>query len=106
MRRVAVEGEPQMHADEGGLRRLDLLASSFICGSFFSLLRRTLWYDSRMTLPLANPRYTVEEYLRMEESAVDRHEYHDGEILAMSGGTYEHSLINVNVISSLKNRLR
>ena len=65
-----------------------------------------LWYDSGMTMPAAKPRYTVEEYLRMEESAVDRHEFHDGEILAMSGGTHEHSLINVNVTSALKNRLR
>jgi Uma2 family endonuclease len=59
-----------------------------------------------MTMPLAKPRYTVEEYLRLEESAVDRHEFHDGEILAMSGGTYEQSLLNVNVTSALKNRLR
>jgi Uma2 family endonuclease len=59
-----------------------------------------------MTMPVAKRRYTVEEYLKMEATAVDRHEYHDGEILAMSGGTYEHSLINVNVTSSLKGLLR
>ena len=57
------------------------------------------------TMPIPQRRYTVEEYLRLEEKADVRHEFHDGEILAMSGGTYEHSLINVNVTSSLKGRL-
>jgi Uma2 family endonuclease len=57
-----------------------------------------------MTVPLAKHRFTIEEYLRFEETAVDRHEFHDGEMLAMSGGTYEHSLINANVIRSLGNK--
>jgi Uma2 family endonuclease len=59
-----------------------------------------------MTIPVAKRLFTIEEYLRFEETAVGRHEFHDGEILAMSGGTYEHSLINVNFTSSLKARLK
>jgi len=42
----------------------------------------------------------------MEEQAKDRHEYHDGEILAMSGGTYRHSRINTNLLIALGMRLR
>lgn len=41
----------------------------------------------------------------MEEKAADRHEYHDGELRMMSGGTYSHSIINANLIRSLGNRL-
>ena len=58
-----------------------------------------------MTMPLAKRRFSIEEYLRMEEKAVDRHEYHDGEIRMMSGGTYSHSIINANLIRSLGNHL-
>lgn len=46
-----------------------------------------------MALPVEKRRYTVEAYLRMEEASPSRHEYHDGEILAMSGGRLEHSAI-------------
>jgi Uma2 family endonuclease len=59
-----------------------------------------------MGLPAAKHRYTVEEYLRREAAAVDKHEFHEGEILAMSGGTYKHSLIAANVIGALWSRLR
>jgi Uma2 family endonuclease len=50
-----------------------------------------------MTLPATKHRHTVEEYLRLERDALDKHEFHDGEILAMSGGTVRHSLISMNV---------
>lgn len=59
-----------------------------------------------MGLPVETQRYTVEEYLRMEEKAAERHEFHDGEILAMSGGTYRHSRIIANSIYLLGDRLR
>ena len=39
-----------------------------------------------MTVPVEKRRYTIAEYLAMDEKATDRHEFHDGEILAMSGG--------------------
>jgi Uma2 family endonuclease len=42
----------------------------------------------------------------MEETAEQKHEFHDGEILAMSGGTYEHSVICLNVGGELRNRLQ
>ncbi|MGK7878346.1 MAG: Uma2 family endonuclease [Xenococcaceae cyanobacterium] len=40
--------------------------------------------------------YTPEEYLTLEEKAVDRHEYRDGEIITMTGGTTNHNQIAGN----------
>jgi Uma2 family endonuclease len=45
------------------------------------------------------------EYLAFERSSELRHEYADGEIFAMSGGTLEHSAIAANVIGELRNAL-
>jgi Putative restriction endonuclease len=59
-----------------------------------------------MTVPVEKRRYTIAEYLAMEEKATDRHEFHDGEILAMSGGTYRHSRTNRNLLIALGIRLR
>lgn len=59
-----------------------------------------------MGLPVERPRYTVGEYLRREQEALDRHEYRDGEILLMAGGTPDHSLVIANTIRELGNRLR
>lgn len=42
-------------------------------------------------------RVSFAEYLRREEASEVRHEFHDGEVLAMSGGTDGHSLVKVNV---------
>jgi Uma2 family endonuclease len=51
-------------------------------------------------------RYTIQEYLRMEYDAVQRHEYYDGEIVAMAGGTPSHSLIISNIIREVGLRLK
>ncbi len=40
--------------------------------------------------------YTLEEYLEIEEAAEDKHEYRDGEIVLMVGGTTDHSQIAGN----------
>ncbi len=40
--------------------------------------------------------YTPEEYLTLEEQAVDKHEYRDGEIITMTGGTTNHNQIALN----------
>jgi len=52
-------------------------------------------------MPAGKPRYTVAQYLERERSELDKHEYRDGEILLMAGGTADHSLIVANVISAL-----
>jgi Uma2 family endonuclease len=48
---------------------------------------------------------TPEEYLAFERASDTKHEYVDGEIFAMSGGTYEHSLLGANVVGELRSAL-
>jgi Uma2 family endonuclease len=59
-----------------------------------------------MTLPEPQPRYTIDEYVRRELTSDEKHEFQDGEILGMSGGSPEHSLIIVNTSSAIHTRLR
>jgi Uma2 family endonuclease len=40
---------------------------------------------------------TVEEYFRFEEGSQARHEYVSGELYAMSGATFRHSTIALNI---------
>lgn len=46
--------------------------------------------------PTEKRHYTPEEYLALEESAIDKSEYHDGEIIPMTGGTTNHNKIALN----------
>lgn len=41
-------------------------------------------------------RYTPEEYFQLEETATDKHEYLEGEIILMTGGTPAHNRIALN----------
>jgi Uma2 family endonuclease len=50
-------------------------------------------------------RMTPEEYLAFERASDQKHEYADGEVFAMSGGTREHSLIGQNTARELGNVL-
>lgn len=59
-----------------------------------------------MVAPTRHHRYTYAEYLTLEKSANVRHEFFDGEIFAMAGGTPEHAAISMNVGTSLNNQLR
>lgn len=43
--------------------------------------------------------YTVEEYLYWERIADVRHEYYDGQIVMMAGGSPRHSLLGANLIA-------
>ncbi|HEX3759017.1 MAG TPA: Uma2 family endonuclease [Kofleriaceae bacterium] len=51
-------------------------------------------------------RYTYAEYLALERSSNTRHEFCDGEIFAMAGGSREHAAICVNISSLLRDQLR
>jgi Uma2 family endonuclease len=51
------------------------------------------------------PKLTPEEYFAWEEQQEVKHEYFDGEVYAMSGGTREHSRIAVNLTALLDNHL-
>jgi Uma2 family endonuclease len=44
----------------------------------------------------AQPYYSPEEYLKLEEAAEFRSEYHDGKIIPMTGGTPNHNQIALN----------
>jgi Uncharacterized protein conserved in cyanobacteria len=58
-------------------------------------------------LPQTEKRYyTPEEYLALEETAINKSEYHDGEIVTMTGGTTNHNSIIINLIANLKFGLR
>lgn len=50
--------------------------------------------------------WTVEEYLAYEQETDIRHEYIDGEIFAMAGGTENHSLITGNSYTEISYQLR
>jgi Uma2 family endonuclease len=50
----------------------------------------------------AQRRFSVEEYLALEEASGERHEYYQGEIFAMSGGSLEHNQIALNLRDSLR----
>jgi Uma2 family endonuclease len=54
----------------------------------------------------SSPKFTPEEYFAWEEQQLHRHEYIDGEVYVMSGGTISHSEIALNFGSLLKAHLR
>lgn len=51
-------------------------------------------------------RYTPDEYLRLERDAEQKHEYFEGKIFAMAGGTARHNLIAGNMYSALRREIR
>ncbi len=50
--------------------------------------------------------YTPEEYLAFERESEEKHEFIDGEIVAMAGASREHNLIGTNVTVDLGYQLR
>ncbi|MCF8015139.1 MAG: Uma2 family endonuclease [Chromatiaceae bacterium] len=51
--------------------------------------------------------YRFEDYLAFEREALDvKHEYVAGEVFAMSGGSFEHSLIAANLSGELRQQLK
>src|ERR1043165_4536311 len=59
-----------------------------------------------MGFPKRPPVFTVDEYLALERSAEERHEYLDGEIYAMAGESGEHGDISVNIVGILFAQLK
>lgn len=51
------------------------------------------------------PHITPEEYFAWEEKQLEKHEYIDGQVYAMSGGSKNHSLISVKFITLFSNHL-
>jgi Uma2 family endonuclease len=56
--------------------------------------------------PAPAARVTPEEYLAFERASPERHEYVDGEIRAMTGGTRAHAVISAQLLSSIIAQLR
>jgi len=50
--------------------------------------------------------YTAEEYLELEINSEERHEFINGEIILMAGGTPDHSEIITNLVFALKLALK
>ncbi len=55
---------------------------------------------------VAHHRYTWSDYLEYEDFSSEKHEYLDGEIYAMAGGTPEHALLAGRVVTVLGAQLR
>lgn len=49
-------------------------------------------------------RVSAADYLRFERDSVEKHEFHDGVVVAMAGGSPEHSLVIANAIRAVGNR--
>jgi Uma2 family endonuclease len=50
-------------------------------------------------------RYSLDEYRAIAETSKEKCEYHDGEIITMTGGTATHSRISRNIVNLLDNKL-
>jgi Uma2 family endonuclease len=63
-------------------------------------------YQLLNAMQLQNRTYSPEEYLQLEEQAEYKSEYHDGEIIPMTGGTTNHNEISGNIYANLKLSLK
>ncbi len=54
-----------------------------------------------MTVAIDKPIYTFDQYLQGEETADQRHEYRNGEIIEMTGGTTNHNRLALNFATIL-----
>jgi Uma2 family endonuclease len=62
--------------------------------------------SSAQSMPEPPRKFTVEEYLALERAAEERHEYFDGEIIAMAGERLPHGIISTNIIGILGIQLK
>lgn len=51
-------------------------------------------------------KWTIEEYLEMENASFEKHEYYQGEIFAMSGPKMADNIIATNVLGELRQKLK
>ncbi len=56
--------------------------------------------------PHSQRHYTLKDYFGIEESSQIRHEFYDGEIFAMAGGSRNHNRITLNLVVALDATLR
>lgn len=51
-------------------------------------------------------KYTIQSYLELEKKSKEKFEFHDGNVLAMAGGSPDHSLISANITAELRSLLK
>lgn len=51
-------------------------------------------------------KFTIAEYLEMENNAVEKNEYYKGEVFAMSGAKLNHNIVSRNLITALGNKFK
>ena len=51
-------------------------------------------------------KFSIEEYLEIENASIEKHEYYKGEIFAMSGAKVPHNMISRNFLLALGKKLR
>lgn len=66
---------------------------------------KRMGYASGVVQPIHH-HFTFEDYLIVEEDSGMKHEFLDGRVWAMAGGTPEHAAIAANVIAMLSTHLR
>ena len=54
-----------------------------------------------MTIATDKKHYTPEEYLELEQESQQKHEYRDGEIIIMAGGTTNHNRLTIDFCTYL-----
>jgi Uma2 family endonuclease len=54
----------------------------------------------------SNQKFSIEEYLEIENAATEKHEYYKGEIFAMSGAKLKHNIVSGNLFGSLYSKLK
>ena len=59
-----------------------------------------------MSLPAPQPFFDAQAYLAWEAEQSTKHEYHDGEVVAMAGASDAHVTVAGNVYMALRNHLR
>jgi Uma2 family endonuclease len=60
-----------------------------------------------MNAPLLAPKgMTAEEYFAWEETQLEHHDYYNGEVFAMAGGTLAHNTICLNAAMSLRSHFK
>lgn len=63
-------------------------------------------YVREPAIAYGKQKFSIEEYLEMENAAVEKHEYYRGEIFAMSGAKMAHNRISGNVYATLHQKLK
>jgi len=72
------------------------------CGARISML--SFSYNSMIAT--IQRHYSLDEYRAIADTSEEKCEYHDGEIIAMTGGTVKHSRLSRNILSLLDTKLQ